>query len=46
MRKGFDLDVDVMLADGSKRTVTALAPHMTLPDPLPPQPQPRNARDR
>lgn len=44
LRDGFDLEVTVTLVDGSTRKVTGLAPHMTVPAPLPPQPRPRNQR--
>jgi hypothetical protein len=44
LARGFDIEATVMLADGSTRPVTGLAPHMTLPEPLPPQPRPKNAR--
>lgn len=46
LAKGFDLEVSVTLADGSKRPVTGLATHMTLPAVLPQQPRPRNQRPR
>jgi hypothetical protein len=46
LARGFDLDVTVTLADGTKRMVTGLAKHMTLPAPLPPQPRPKNQRAR
>jgi len=43
LARGFDLDVTVMLADGSTVPV-AVAKHMAMPEPLPPQPRPKNAR--
>ncbi len=46
LRDGFDLEVTVTLVDGTRRKVTGLAPHMTIPAPLPPQPRPKNQRER
>lgn len=40
----FDLDVSVTLADGTTRPVTGLATRVKLPEPLPPQPRPKNRR--
>jgi hypothetical protein len=39
LAQGFDLEVSVTLLDGTTRTVEGLAPHLTLPAPLPPQPR-------
>lgn len=44
LQHGFDLEVMVTLSDGSTRKVSDLAPHMSLPAPLPPQPRPKNQR--
>lgn len=46
LSRGFDVEVSVTLADGSTRTLTNLAKHMTLPAALPPQPRPKNQRAR
>jgi hypothetical protein len=46
LARGFDIEATVTLADGSTRPVTGIAKHMTLPEPLPPQPRPKNARAR
>ena len=45
LAKGIDLEVSVTFTDGSTHQVT-LAPHLTLPTPLPPQPRPKNQRPR
>jgi hypothetical protein len=44
LARGFDLEVSVLMLDGSSRKVTGFAPHLSLPTPLPPQPRPRNQR--
>ncbi len=44
LQHGFDLEVTVTLSDGTTRRVSGLAPHMSLPAPLPPQPRPKNQR--
>jgi hypothetical protein len=44
LARGFDLEVSLLMLDGSSRKVTGLAPHLTLPTPLPPQPRPKNQR--
>jgi hypothetical protein len=41
---GFDMEVSVMMLDGSSRKVTGFPPHLWLPAPLPPQPKPKNQR--
>ena len=44
LERGFELEVSVTLADATVVPVTGLAKRMTLPEPLPPQPRPKNAR--
>jgi hypothetical protein len=44
LARGFELEVTVTLADATVVPVTGLAKRMTLPEALPPQPRPRNAR--
>jgi hypothetical protein len=44
LAKGVDIDVVVTAVDGTKVRVTNLAPHLTLPEPLPPQPRARVPR--
>ena len=39
IERGVDLEVSVTLLDGTTRPVRGLAPHLTLPTPLPPQPR-------
>ena len=44
LERGFELEVSVTLADATVVPVTGLAKRMTLPERLPPQPRPKNAR--
>ncbi len=46
LSRGFDIEATVTLADGRIVPVTGLAKHMTLPAALPPQPRPKNQRER
>lgn len=44
LERGFELEVTITLADATVVPVTGLAKRMTLPEALPPQPRPKNAR--
>lgn len=46
LSRGFDIEASVTLIDGTTRSVTNVAPRMTLPARLPAQPRPKNQRAR